>query len=410
MHIQGAVWWAVMVVSTGCAGISATQRKAWETAAAPAVTALQAAKFDEATQLARGAVSQDPANSGANAALAVSLYRKAIHDLVSDTITLGGAVAMAAIAHGGFISTEMLVDAFRRADERLAEVDGRLEVAAADPEVSLELCLACWEVDWNRSGEIDERDRALFQIEQDAQGHPLPPEDPRRRPTYRFDVSDVHWLKALVAFQRAAINLAQAWDWAAIAPVFIPRRGEHKLEEVHIPLRDAEQVKKARGFILAGVAESRLCRAAALAETDDDREWLPNPRQKNYAMPLEVDDALYTTWAQVLDDVDKLVRDEEAISVTELAQLGKHQWADPPKGYLHVGKWLAAPREIVVPMTHEGERDERVEHALQQLFGDAYSQLGPSSGLPARMQRMKAEVGLGRETFEKKLRYLLWVN
>jgi hypothetical protein len=304
----------------------------------------------------------------------------------------------------------MLVFAFKRADERLNEVDARLAAAAKDPEVTLELCLACWEVDWNRSGEIDDRDRKLFEVELDAQGEQLPEGDPRRRPTFRFDVADVHWLRALISFQRAALNLAQAWDWQALAPAFT-RRGHRGLEEIRVPLRDAEQVKRARAFILAGIAESRACRQAALAETDDEREWLPNPRQKSHAIPLEVDDALYQTWGQVLDDVDRLMRDEEALSVSDLAQLGKHQWDDPPKGYLHLGKWLSEPRDIVIPLSHlDADRAERIEQGLALFFGDAYSQKGPASALPGRLTRMKGEVLVGKESFEKKLRYLLWVN
>ena len=395
--------WVVTLalIASGCAGVSASQRRAWETAAAPAVTALQAARFDDATQLAKGAVAQDPNNSRANAVLAVSLYQRALHDLITDVVTVGGALVASGALQGGFFSTDMLIFAFKRADDRLAEVDGRLAAAALDPEVSLELCLACWEVDWNRNGQIDERDRRLFEVELDSMGAPLPPEDPRRRPTFRFDVADVHWLRALISFQRAAIALVEAWDWKALAPAFT-RRGRRELEDV----------TRARDLILAGVAESRACRQATLAETDDDREWLPNPRQKSHAIPLPVDDALYETWRQVLDDVDKLVRDQEALSVSELAQLGKHQWEDPPKGYLHLGKWLSEPREIVLPLKglNQLERGQRIEQSLGLIFGGAFSQVGPASQLPARLTRMKGEVELGAESFEKKLRYLLWVN
>jgi hypothetical protein len=400
----------VVAMGSGCAtGISAARRKGWEDAAAPATTALQAASFEEASKLGNGALAQDPENSRANAVVAVADFQAAMHDLVGDVFTIGAAVALAAATNPGFINTDTLIYAFKKADERLGAIDGKLTMAAKDDQMSLELCIACWEHDWNRNGEIDDRDRMLFQIEQDKAGNPLPPEDPRRKPTYRLDVADVHWLKALIAFQRGALNLAQGWDWAKLAPA-VMGRGRHKEDDVHIPVKDAAAIKRARDFILAGLAESKLCREAALAETDDDREWLPNPRQKSYAMPLDVDDALYTTWAQVVDDGEQLVKDQTALSVTELAQLGKRQWENPPKGYIHLGKWLDQPREIVLPQGRLDDRTERVEQVLNLMFGDAYSPTGARSLLPSRGERMKAEIDRGTESLEKKLRFLFWIN
>ena len=41
----------------------------------------------------------------------------------------------------------------------LEAIDRDLAVAEADPDFALELCLACWEHDWNFNGRIDERDK-----------------------------------------------------------------------------------------------------------------------------------------------------------------------------------------------------------------------------------------------------------
>ena len=49
---------------------------------------------------------------------------------------------------------------------------------------SLDLCLACWQVDWNRNGDIDERDLRMLQVEYDAHGEQIPEGDPRRTPTF----------------------------------------------------------------------------------------------------------------------------------------------------------------------------------------------------------------------------------
>jgi hypothetical protein len=77
------------------------------------------------------------------------------------------------------------------ADRRMEGIEAHLARAAKDPDFSLDLCLACWRVDLNRNGEIDERDLRMLQVEYDAQGEQIPEGDPRRMPTFRFDAADV---------------------------------------------------------------------------------------------------------------------------------------------------------------------------------------------------------------------------
>ncbi len=54
---------------------------------------------------------------------------------------------------------------------------------------------------------------------------------------------------------------------------------------------------------------------------DDEREWLPNPRQKNHPLPLPVDEVLYQTWEQVTEDIRRLVQGKDGLNVEHLAQL-----------------------------------------------------------------------------------------
>jgi len=106
---------------------------------------------------------------------------------------------------------------------RLEAVDRDLAVVAGDREFSLELCLACWERDWNRNGRIDEADRKLFELEFDGKGGELAEGDPRRRPTFRFDTGDAEWARAMIAFQRAAGELVLAYQWSDRADRSRPR-------------------------------------------------------------------------------------------------------------------------------------------------------------------------------------------
>ena len=74
-------------------------------------------------------------------------------------------------------------------------------------------------------------------------------------------------------------------------------------------LIDADRVKRAHVDLAAGLAFSAQERAAYLAETDDDREWVPNPHQHG-AVPLPLDGALYATWADLLADGQRLLTSE----------------------------------------------------------------------------------------------------
>ncbi len=401
-----------VLVSSGCATVSLTpeRRALLEADAQPAVAALQGARFPEALELAKAAAQRNPDNARAEAVHAVALYQQALHDLVTDLITFSSSLVASGMLRGNFVNRDFLDFATRRADGRLAEVSAALDAAAADPGVSLELCLACWEVDWNRDGRIDQRDRQLLQIERDAHGELLPPDDPRRRPTFRFDQADVYWLAAMVDFQRAALATVSGYDL---------RDGEGLLTghsgTVTLKVRDANELKRARTLILAGLDQARRCRAAVLAETDDDREWLPNPRQKSHAMPLEVDDELFDTWKGVLDDVQATLESREGLPVAEMAQLGHHQWATPPQGSIDLGRFFSEPHDLVIPL-EEVERSDwardphRAEELLGRIFGSAYRPSMPASSLLPRLKRMRRELDLGHDTLERKLRYLLWLN
>jgi len=391
-----------VVAAAGCAP-SLEQRRV---NAAPAVELLQDGDFDRAGERAAEVIGADAGNPYARLVSAITRYKATMHDLWTDVQTIMvGAFIVQRFNH------RYMRDALERAAKELAAVADDLAVAAEEPDVSLELCLACWEIDWNHNGTIDDGDEHLMEIELDAHGQPYALRDPRRRPTFRFDHGDVSWARAFIAFHRAAIELVLAYDWTGIERITAQREPE----QIRFKLKDRERIARARSLILAGLDHADQARLDYLAETDDDREWLPNPLQRNHPMPLPVDRALYDTWEKVIGDLKRLVRGEEGLSVTELAQLGDHVWEDPPRGYIDVGAMLSNPRDISIdfrPLEEiEGlDRREQVEAVLHEVFGEYYVRKMKASPLPGRVARMKREVDHGEETLERKLRYLFWLN
>jgi hypothetical protein len=398
----------LLLLTSGCAtGLSAARRAELDADAQPALRALQTAQFDEARQLSADALKRVPENSRAAGISALALYQKAVHDFATDALTIASSAVTSMLLRGDLINRDFLAFMLERADKRLVDVDAALAIAEKDPGFTLDLCLACWEVDWNRSGEIDERDRHLLEVELDAQGQPLPEGDPKRRPTFRFDVADVAWLRAMVQFQRAVLAVGDAYDPNV---TFASRNKEKLILKLRKPLR----LLDARDLALSGLNHAAHCRQLVLAETDDEREWLPNPKQKSHAIPLVVDDALFETWAGVLSDVERLLKGQEGVSVAELAQLGDHKWVNPPGGYLDLGAFLSQPRDIIVSQSElkplRRSDPGAISELLGRVFGPAYkAQLAPSP-LINRLTRMRKEIDRGEDTFERKLRYLLWLN
>ena len=256
----------ILVLFTGCAtGLTAARRAELETDAQPALLALQSARFDDARTLSAEALKRAPENSRAAGVSALAQYQKTLHDLATDVLTMAGSVAASALMRGDVINKDFLAFMLDRTDKRLVEVDGALATAQKDPGFSLELCLACWEVDWNRSGEIDDRDHRLLEIERDIENQPLPEGDPKRRPTFRFDVADVAWLRAMIHFQRAIVNVAGAYDPNV---TFASRHHEKLVLHVSDPAR----LLAARDLALEGLKHAARCRELVLAEVDAGRQ------------------------------------------------------------------------------------------------------------------------------------------
>ncbi len=376
---------------------------------APALQALQASRFDEARSLATSVLAKDGANSHAAAVRAVATYQHTAHDLITK---------LTAIVDRGeelkFLDHESGRQTWTAFLGELEAIDHDLAIAGADPSFSLELCLACWSYDWNRNGQIDDRDRALFELEYDGKGGVIDQADTRRRPTFRFDAGDVDWARAMISFQRATVELILAYKWSDLDKVLQFRifGSNENIGAVTIKLVDPGRVKHARELILAGLQYSDKSRAAYLAETDDDREWLPNPKQKDHAMPLPMDAAIYATWEAVTTDVRHMLTSEEGLSIRQLMSAldSPKEAAKMPDAYLDFGAMLREPQDIVVDFSNESDSIANIEHVLKGIFGRGYQTSMKRSPLVDRLARMKADLETGNDTLERKLHYLLWIN
>ncbi len=392
---------ALVVVVSGCASHGAS---GGDRGASTATQALRRGDLDHASKEAGRVLGADPENSHAAAVRALSRYERAMRQLAIDVRT----IAVSGAAFGG-VNHRYFRSALTEGERELALVDADLAIVDRDERCALDLCLACWERDWNANGRIDESDRLLFQVERDADGNPIPEADPRRKPTFRFDHGDVSWARAFVAFQRAIIDFVLAYDGGDLDGVLATGS---KKRVVRIRLLHPERVRAAREQLWMGLRRSRAARAAYLAETDDEREWMPNPRQKNHPLPMPVDDALYETWDAVIGDLERLLDSREGLSVAELQALDHGRSSPRAKGYLDFGRLLSDPRDIVIDLDalEAAEKRGAVDGMMKSTFGRSYVRSMRPSPLIGRLRRMKGEVDRGDESLERKLRYLLWIN
>jgi hypothetical protein len=393
----------ILVVVAACGGESVPLRTPQQRSAdsAPAVSALRASQFVEAERHAAAALALDPGNALAAAVRAFTAYRTASTTLVKE---IGMLIDKA--EHFEFLDHASGRAAWTTFLAQLDAIDRDLAVVAADRRFALDLCLACVEQDWNLDGRIEEGDHELLELEYDGKGGRLADGDPRRRPTFRFDHGDAEWARAMIAFQRAGVNLVLAYRWSDLDKLFVRGMTGERLE---IKLIDAGRVTRARELVLAGLDAADRCREAYLAETDDEREWVPSPRQKDHPVPLAVDATLYATWAGVIGDVRRLLRSEDGIAMREAAAL-----IDPgiaalvPDAYVDLGAMLREPKDFVFDAKLARGRD--VELLMRGLLGSGYRTKMRASSLVGRLGHVKDQLDHGEETVEHKLRYLLWLN
>ncbi|HKA89162.1 MAG TPA: hypothetical protein VKE22_15960 [Haliangiales bacterium] len=398
--------WALVVLAA-CSKLPSPgnpQTPAQRAAAATAVAELRAARFEQAASEADAVLKADPRNSLAAAVRAFGRYQGAMRQLVLDFTTVA-----AGVTRTGSINHEYMRSSLEKTVGALAEVDRDLGVAAADEDFSLELCLACWTHDWNRNGRIDRSDELLFQIEVDANGNEIPEGDPRRKPTFHFDVGDVHWARAMVSFQAAVLDILLAYRWNELDRLMALGRDEPQSFTIHVG--DAARARAARDWILAGCDHADRARRAYLAETDDDREWVPNPHQKNHPVPLEVDDALFETWAGVTGDARKLLQSKTGISLRDAASILDSRIAMlVPDAYIDVGAMFERPSDIVLDTKERGKTTDSLAAIFHGLLGNGYRDHMEPSPLVARLKKMAGELDRGEDTFDRKMRYLFWLN
>lgn len=213
-------------------------------------------------------------------------------------------------------------------------------------DVAIEIDLMKVGMDWNGNGRIDEGERlgenlAMVLGLRDERGE-------REAFAVRFDRADVYWLSGYCHLLSAFAEFFLAYDheevWNVYANWVFPRARtsgfDFSIEEINaafadddsdfawynsivdaiaaihsmrLPLREPEALVRSHQHLLQMVALSRQMWEATMQETDDDREWIPNPRQKPPMPSGEITEEMVAGWHHFLNEFEDLLEGRKLV-------------------------------------------------------------------------------------------------
>ncbi|MFT3870785.1 MAG: hypothetical protein QM715_20220 [Nibricoccus sp.] len=148
-----------------------------------------------------------------------------------------------------------------------------------------------------------------------------------------FDSADAVWLKGYTHLLTGMLEILMAYDWSPVwnqmayllfaSPNPMPPLAKYAVSgqgqgpsdwadmiaavhDMRLELKDAEAFKRALAEFRSMIACSRLCWTRIQAETDDDQEWLPSPKQKG-PRGARITQEQIDGWTAVLNELDAIL-------------------------------------------------------------------------------------------------------
>jgi len=157
-----------------------------------------------------------------------------------------------------------------------------------------------------------------------------------------FDGGDVHWLRGYCHLVMSLCDIVLAHDWQELFErcghwAYPLVRTPHKfladegtvevrgfeyrwiadaiaaIHLINFPVEEPERMKSAHKHLQAMVTQSRASWTRILSETDDDNEWLPNPKQTGVIPNVRVRQEMIDGWHEFLDESEALLRGEKLV-------------------------------------------------------------------------------------------------
>lgn len=345
--------------------VSAAVAAIWSMAAAPAIADEAAAQLVashlEAGSLAAGdeelrqLLLRDPNNGEARLGLGMIRMVQALEHLSQGLYRYGlqapeeGMAPIVGLPLPKNPSPESIdYDAFRALLATFHDDLARAEITLGtigDVEVKLPLNIFAIAYDVDGDGTVSESEHFVEALRMLAGGEPPPDEFP----IIAFDRADGIWLRGYANLLMGFTDLLLAHDWrVTFETTFhlffpnanLPMREARTSTEfdafgveatsiadaiafVHLinwPVIEPERLAELRSHLKATTAFSRQNWEAILAETDNDREWLPSPRQEPALGDIRVSWDQVKNWLLILDEFDLILDGEKLLPHWRFAQ------------------------------------------------------------------------------------------
>lgn len=215
-------------------------------------------------------------------------------------------------------------------------------------EVKLPLAIGLVRLDLDGNGTATEQE-SLYALFNATLGGNRIPKDAADKFAISFDRGDASWLRGYCNLLSALIDFLLAHDGKASFDVsaqmlfpnaglplavldrqgrvsdqyFDPGPAAHMLAAIHLmhwPVTDPALMKSALAHLETTVAMSRESWRYILAETDDEAEWIPSPRQTNGVMGVPVTQATVDGWMVFLGEFDAILQGKKLIPHWRLAK------------------------------------------------------------------------------------------
>jgi hypothetical protein len=113
---------------------------------------------------------------------------------------------------------------------------------------------------------------------------------------------------------------------------------------LHFPLKEPARMATALRHLEAMTSLSRESWKSYLAETDDDHEWIPNPKQNTVMPGVKVTAEMVKGWLEFLDEVDVILAGKKLVPF----------WRGADKKGINLRKVFTEPRELDVIFWFQG--------------------------------------------------------
>ncbi|HEX8523041.1 MAG TPA: hypothetical protein VF669_12355, partial [Tepidisphaeraceae bacterium] len=214
-----------------------------------------------------------------------------------------------------------------------------------------------------------------------------------------FDAGDARWLRGYCHLLMALNDIAIAYDerelFDATAHLFFRKvetpypflnEGRRVMDYgfgadiadiiafVHLircPLKEPARMQSALKHLQTMVQLSRESWKLYLAETDDDHEWIPNPKQASVVTQVRVTDEMVARWHQFLDVFESLLAGKSLAPFwrgNETRGININKFFMQPPDKLDLVLWIQG--SAVAPYLQEGQiTDQKAWQEIWRAFG-----------------------------------------